>query len=173
MSATRVLCVSSPRVHLPRPHLCLPRLLFCLPDPRSCLPLLRMSTSGGSWVCPECGKVCKSRGGLTQHSAVHKRHPRVREFDDNSTRSYHPNLDGRSEFLLHFAGSNLPKENHANQMENSFLPTPRLFPHSQSPTTIGLRLNRVLDSNLRKSYITRPLSRTASLTSFSVYGVLH
>ena len=86
----------------------------------------RMSTSSGLWVCSECGKVCKSHGGLTQHSAVHKHHPYVRELDKNSTCFYHPNLDGRFEFSFSFASPNLPKENHANWMESSSPMTPQL-----------------------------------------------
>ena len=136
------------------------------------LYLARMSASGSSWVCLECGKVCKSRGRLTQHSAVHKRHPHVRELDDNSTRFYHPNLDGRSKFLFDFSGSNLSKENHADRMESFSPMAPHLFSHSLSPTTIGLHSNRVLDLNSLRSYTAKPLSRMTLLTNFSASGVL-
>ena len=155
-----------PRYDLPRPRHCLPRPCHYLPRPRLCLHIptstflypARMSTSGGSWVCSECGKVCKSRGGLTQHSAVHKRHPRVRELNENSTHFYHPDLDSRSKFLFSFASPNLLKENHADRTESSSPMTPHLFSHSLNPTMIGLRLNRVLGSNLLRSYTAKPLS---------------
>ena len=50
--------------------------------------------SDGSFICPECGKVCKSCGGLTEHSAVHKRNIRVGEPHENFHRIYHPVFDG-------------------------------------------------------------------------------
>ena len=52
------------------------------------------ATSGGPWVCEECGKVCKSRSGLTRHTSVHKKRARVGEARDNCHRFYHPTLDG-------------------------------------------------------------------------------
>lgn len=61
-----------------------------------------VSNSQCSLVCLECGKVCRSQGGLTQHSAVHKRYPRVTKFGDDSTRLFHPKLDGELDFLFGF-----------------------------------------------------------------------
>jgi hypothetical protein len=58
------------------------------------------ATSGGPWICAQCGKVCRSRGGLTQHSSSHKRHPRIGERTDNTLRVYHPKLDGMFCFAL-------------------------------------------------------------------------
>ncbi|KAF9790606.1 hypothetical protein BJ322DRAFT_1104263 [Thelephora terrestris] len=47
------------------------------------------------WICEGCGKVCKSRGGLTKHSSTHNRHPCVGKSHNNFRRTYHPRLDGR------------------------------------------------------------------------------
>ena len=52
------------------------------------------ATTGGSWICGECGKVCRSHGGLTKHSLTHKKHSRVRGVHNNFHRIYHPVLDG-------------------------------------------------------------------------------
>lgn len=97
----------------------------------------------------------------------------MKELDDDSTRFYHPNLDG-----IPISHSILPtlillKENHANQMVNSFPLMLRLSPHLPSPTTIGLHLNRVLGSNLQRSCIRKHLSQTTSSTNFSASGVQH
>ena len=54
----------------------------------------------GSWTCGECGRVCKSCGGLTKHSSTHKKHSRVGEVCGNLHRIYHPTLDG---FFLSFS----------------------------------------------------------------------
>ena len=180
LCSTRVLCVSDlsrhPRVHLPHLSLHLPRLRPYLPCPCSAFPCpAGMSASGGSWVCLECGKVCKSCGGLTQHSAIHKCHPHMRELDDNSTHIYHPSLDGMFNFSFCYIDSNwfhLPKENHANRMESFFPLAPHLFSHGLSPMTIGLHLNHAPDLNLQRYYIAKPPSQTVPLTNSSASGVL-
>ena len=70
---------------------------FSTPSPTFVPPMA--ASSGGLWICTECGKVCKSRGGLAQHSSVHKRHRRIGELGDNARRVYHPQLDGISSFI--------------------------------------------------------------------------
>ena len=131
-----------------------------------------MSTSG-SWVCAECGKVCKSQGGLTQHSAVHKHHPRLKDFDNNTTRLYHPNLDGGFNFSFCPTSSDLPKGNHVDQMESSF----PLAPHSplrcRNLMMIGLPLHHAPASNSQKFCTAKPLSQMKPLMNFSVSGLLH
>ena len=52
------------------------------------------ATPSNLWVCEECGKVCKSRGGLTRHSPIHKRHSHVGEPHGNFRRVYHPTFTG-------------------------------------------------------------------------------
>lgn len=79
------------------------------------------ATSGGAWVCAECGKVCRSRGGLTQHSSTHKRYPRMRKLHDTSYRVYHPSLDGMFSLSLCLASSDPLQGSHVIQMENSSL----------------------------------------------------
>ena len=54
------------------------------------------AASGGFFVCSECGKVCKSRGGLTKHTSVHKRRLRVGESFNAFHRVYHPTFNGVS-----------------------------------------------------------------------------
>ena len=80
-------------VHLRRPPL-------CVSSPCTSFSLSHLApmaaTSDGSWVCPECGKVCKSRGGLTKHTSVHRRNIRVGEPHKNLHRIYHPTFDGAS-----------------------------------------------------------------------------
>lgn len=63
------------------------------------------ASSGGLWVCAECGKVCKSSGGLTRHTLIHKRHSHVGQLHENFHRAYHPALDGKP---CHQDGTFLP-----------------------------------------------------------------
>ena len=74
----------------------------CCGVPSSVSHLAPMAaTSGSSWVCVECGKVCKSRGGLMKHSYVHKRRSRtVGGLHENFLRVYHPTFDGMLLSLL-------------------------------------------------------------------------
>ena len=65
---------------------------------------------GSSWVCAECGKVCKSRGGLAKHHSVHKRHPHTVEFRDNVYRVYHAMLDGMLDILLNSSSLTFSRE---------------------------------------------------------------
>ena len=67
-------------------------LSFPLSPPPTFLPMA--APSGSPWVCTECGHVCKSRGGLTRHSSVHKQTTRVGEPHENFHRIYHPMFDG-------------------------------------------------------------------------------
>ena len=75
------------------------------------LPLLPASppmaaAACGSWICGECGKVCRSRGGLTKHSSVHKKGSRIGGVRDNLHRIYHAALNGRypTSRLIRLAG---------------------------------------------------------------------
>ena len=124
-----------------------------------------------SWVCVECGKVCKSRGGLVQHSSIHKRHPRIGELHNDSHRVYHPRLDGTFNLLLRFVHPDALKENPVTLMESFFLPEPHQLPQPQSRLKIGLLSSRVLDSNLQKSCIRRQPSQRKTSTGSSTSGM--
>lgn len=69
----------------------------------STLPLSSLSPmatpSGHLWVCTECGKVCKSAGGLMKHAFTHKWHSHVGRFGGNFHCTYHPALNGTSSVL--------------------------------------------------------------------------
>lgn len=89
----RVLCSGPLCITLAR---CLPSLSFPFASPPMEI------SPGGPWICGECDKVCKSRGGLTQHSSVHKRHPRIGVRRNDSHRIYHAKLDGMFIFFVLF-----------------------------------------------------------------------
>ena len=76
-----------------------PHASFC-PVPLFSAFLSMTATSDGPWVCPECGKVCKSCSGLTRHSLVHKRNVCVGQPHENLYRIYHPTFDGMLLFSL-------------------------------------------------------------------------
>ena len=126
---------------------------------------------GGPWMCVECGKVCRSHGGLNRHTSVHKRHPRIGELRDNLCRVYHPGLDGMLSSLSSLTSSNPLKGNRVIQMESFFPLEHHQLPHPQSLLTIGHLLNRVLDSNLRRFYIQRHPSQMVLLTNSLASGV--
>ena len=75
------------------------RCLTRVPHPPTSPPMA--ATASGSWTCGECGKVCKSRGGLTKHSSTHKQGSRVGGDRDNLHRIYHATLDGTLSPLFH------------------------------------------------------------------------
>ena len=79
------------------------------------------------WICDYegCGKVCKSRGGLTKHSSTHNRHPCVGKSHNNLRRTYHPRLDGMSRFLFNSTSPELCKGDPVVEMEN--------FSHPEHP----------------------------------------
>ena len=137
------------------------------------LPVMA-TTSGGPWICTECGKVCKSHGGFTQHSSIHKQRPRIGELRANSYRVYHPKLDGMLTFSSsNLIGSNPLKESHVVQMEN-FFPLERHQPlPPRSLLKIGLLSYHVLDLNLLRFCTQRLHSQTTLLTISSAFGALH
>ena len=141
--------------------------------PTSHLPAMA-AASGGLWTCTECGKVCRSRSGLTRHIPIHKRHPRIGEPLDNSGRVYHPNLDGMlSPPPRRTSSDPFLKGNHVVQME-SFSPLERRqLPHPQSPLTIGHLLSHALDSNLQRFYTQRRPSLMILSTDSLTSGVPH
>lgn len=136
------------------------------------LPTMAAS-SDGAWICVECGKVCKSCGGLSQHSSVHKRHPRIGETRNNSYRVYHAYLDGIFSPSSSFIRSNTLKENHAVQTESSSPLERRQRPHPQSPSTIGHLFHRALGSNSPRSCTPRLPSQITFSTNSSTFGALH
>lgn len=129
------------------------------------------TTSSSLWVCAECGKVCKSRGGLARHSPVHKRHPRVGEPQNDFHRTYHPTFNGMFNFLSNPASSDRLKGYHVPGMENSFHPERHQSPHPQSLMMIGPLSHRAPGLSLRSYYSTQHHSRTIPLTGSSVSGV--
>lgn len=131
------------------------------------------TTTGGPWICTECGKVCKSRGGLTQHSSSHKRHPCLGELRGNSYRIYHAKLDGMPSFSSSLTSSNPLKGNHVAEMGSFFPLEHHQLPHPQSLPTIGLHLYRVLDSNLPRFCIQRQQFQTTISTDSLTSGLLH
>lgn len=131
------------------------------------------ATSGGHWICLECGKVCKSRGGLTQHSSVHKRHPRVDHIRNTSYRIYHAYLDGMFGSLFYLFDPDPLQENRAVRMESSFPPERHQLLHLRSPTPIGHRSFPALGSNLPRFSTQRPPSQTTLSTNSSTSGALH
>ena len=79
-------------IPLPSPSHHLAHPLPCLPF-ASHLPTM-VATTGGSWICGECGKACQSCGGLTKHSLTHKKYSHVGGVHNNLHCIYHPVLDG-------------------------------------------------------------------------------
>ena len=132
------------------------------------------ATMGNLWLCPECGKVCKSRGGLTRHAPVHKRHPRVGKLSDNIQRVYHPTFDGTTlDFFYTLTSSDLLKENHVVETASFFHWEHRQHPRLQNPMMIGCRLSHALDLSLWRCYIQRRHSQMTPSTNFSASGLRH
>lgn len=46
------------------------------------------------FICSECGRVCKSGCGLSQHQSVHRALPWLRRLSQDFRRKYHPLLNG-------------------------------------------------------------------------------
>jgi len=130
------------------------------------------ATSSSSWVCTECGKVCKSRGGLVKHSSIHKRHPRVGESRNGFHRIYHPTFTGMFVFESNPTASNASKGDHVLQMESFFQPEHHQAPRRRNLTTIGPPLHRVLGLSSRRYCTTPRHSQTASSINCSTSGVL-
>ena len=131
------------------------------------------ATSGGSWVCVECGKVCKSRGGLRRHALAHKRHIRVGEPHGNFDRVYHPTFDCMFYFLLVATSSNFIKRNCVTRTKSFFHLERLQRPHNQRLTTIGPPLSHVPGSNLLSYSTLQYRSQTTPLISFSTFGPPH
>lgn len=130
------------------------------------------ATTSGLWICADCGKVCKSRGGLTQHSSSHRRGLRIGELRDDSSRVYHPSLDGMFSSSSSSTSSNPLKGDRVAQMESFFHLDRFQLPHPQGLRTIGPRLYRAPDLKSRNSCIQRHLSQTTLSTIFSTSGPL-
>ena len=47
------------------------------------------------FICGECGRVCKSGRGLSQHQSVHRALPQLRRLSQDFHREYHPLLNGK------------------------------------------------------------------------------
>lgn len=145
-------------------------------DSSSLLPtfLPMAATPGNLWACVECGKVCRSRGGLVRHSSVHKRHPHIGELHNNFQRVYHPLFDGTiilsSNDLMR---SDCPKGNHAAKMESSFHPDHHQLPHPRSQKTIGPPSYRVPGLSSLKYCTPQHHSQTTLSTDSSASGVPH
>lgn len=134
-------------------------------------PSLMSTTSAGLWMCEECGKVCKSRGGLMKHISVHKRLPRIDTTHGDFQRTYHSTLNGAFTCFSNPNFPDLPKGNCVVKMGNFFRLELHQFHHPQSPRMIGRRLSRALGLNLLTYYTEQPHSPTVSSISSSVSGV--
>ena len=132
------------------------------------------TTTGGSWTCGECGRVCKSRNGLTRHSYTHKKLSRVGEVSDNRYRIYHATLDGIPIFFLpvptipnHFQGSRVLQPVHFFHQE-------RHPPLSLTiRVTTGLLLHHALASSWPRSSTLRRTSQIIPSTNSSTSGQPH
>lgn len=131
------------------------------------------ATPSDLWVCTECGRVCKSRGGLAQHSSIHKRHLRVGEPRNNFQRVYHPTFNGMLNFFPDSPILTSLKENHVVETESFSHPEHHQLPHPQNPMTIGPPLHHALGLNLQKSSTPRRHSQTTLSTDSSASGVPH
>lgn len=128
----------APTLHIsPTLHHLIPTL--CLPPPPT-----MAATTGGSWICGECGKVCWSRGGLTKHSSTHKKHSRVGQVHGNLHRINHLTLDGISHFLPISTASDSLQGSPVVRLGNSFLLEHRPLLSLPSPLTTGPPLHHVL-----------------------------
>ena len=132
------------------------------------------ATPGNLWACVECGKVCRSRGGLVRHSSVHKRHPRIGEPRNNFQRVYHPLFDG----IIILSSNNpicsdCPKGNHAAKMESSFHLDHHRLPHPRSQKMIGPLSYREPGLSSLKYCTPRHHSQTTLSTGSSASGALH
>jgi hypothetical protein len=126
--------------------------------------------------CRECGKVCKSARGLSQHSAVHRRPIQVGNSTQDFHREYHPLLNGI--YLFYFC----PSLYSYDISTKGYLATIMAISshqicrqhnhHRRNRTTTGLHLHRGQDLSLPKSYTSRPTSLRALSINFSTSGVL-
>jgi hypothetical protein len=131
-----------------------------------------MADTSSLWICTECGKVCKSRGGLKKHGSVHKRRLCVGETHNDTFRIYHPLLDGMSVPLCPiWPLLNLPKGSLVLWTDSFFHPKCHQSPHLPNPMTTGPRSPHVQDSSLRRYYILQHHSPTRVSTNYSVSGV--
>ena len=107
-----------------------------IPAPHLPPPPPMAATASGSWMCGECGKVCRSCGGLTKHLSTHKKGSRVGGVGDNLHRVYHATLD--SWYPIHlthlfltfdlFQGNLVAKTAHFSHPEHHpSLPLPNLM----------------------------------------------
>jgi hypothetical protein len=155
--------------HLPLIHRLAPALRIS-PTLRLPPPPTMAATTGGSWICGECGKVCRSRGGLTKHSSAHKKHSRVGQVHDNLHRIYHPTLDGISLFLPVSAASDSLQGSPVVQLAHSFHLERRPPLSLPSPVTTGPPLRRALVSSWLRSRTQQHPSQTTSSTNSSTSG---
>ena len=124
--------------------------------------------------CGECGKVCKSTRGLSQHSFIHRQPGELRNPIRGFYREHHPLLNGFFFLLFHPSlCSQFLKGHRAIIVEIFSHQTRRQHHHRPSQTAIGPRSHRGKDSSSPKFYTSRHISRKALSTNFSTSGVPH
>ena len=122
------------------------------------------------FTCSDCGKVCRSVRGLTQHKSTHSSLPQLGDPSQDVHRDYHPLLNGKlSVYLLLPLLTTFQKGHPAITTEVFSHQGHHPHHHHQSRTMTGLHLHREQDSNLPTFCTSRPTfprpSSTNSLTS--------